>query len=338
MPFHKRRRELGEYSADGDDQAGFGVVWGHVGDVLDVWPNEVVQQVQVGGRRGPVREGYKVVALLLKPCLGLFGLVGRRRVLIHTQGLPPTTLLHQGITTLFSTSRYTLVLTFKPTSKIWGGMMWPSLETTPKTIIVAVRRVVRCVELCPPDLYFEGAGDGPVVITWIGREHELYSGASQISFVEHCVTFRHDRRLLSLLGFRHNWPTSRWSATKKRKPVFLKRKWNHVVFSRATILSFHLVITVLSNYFNWRHHFWELFLYEKIRHSKMFFLWSCAFFGIFCGSVCAFYNFCTGIRPENDISSCRFIFISLVFLVAIFCIWLFYGFLHCVFFFFGWIL
>ncbi len=34
--FHKRRRELGEYSADGDDQAGFGVVGGHVGDVLDV--------------------------------------------------------------------------------------------------------------------------------------------------------------------------------------------------------------------------------------------------------------------------------------------------------------
>ena len=48
--------------------------------------------------------------------------------------------------------------------------MWPSLDTTPKTITVAVRRVVRCVELCPqalnrPDLHFEGAGNGPVVIT-----------------------------------------------------------------------------------------------------------------------------------------------------------------------------
>ena len=40
--FHKRRRELNEYSADGGDQAGFGVVGGHVGDVLDVWPKEVV--------------------------------------------------------------------------------------------------------------------------------------------------------------------------------------------------------------------------------------------------------------------------------------------------------
>ena len=50
--FHKRRRELGEYSADGRDQAGFDVVGGHVGDVVDVWPNEVVQRVHVGGGRG----------------------------------------------------------------------------------------------------------------------------------------------------------------------------------------------------------------------------------------------------------------------------------------------
>ena len=28
---------------------------------------------------------------------------------------------------------------------------------------------------------------------------------------------------------------------KKRKPVFIKRKWNHVVFSRVTILSLHPV-------------------------------------------------------------------------------------------------
>ena len=34
--FYKCRQELGEYSADGGDQAGFGVVGGHVGDVLDV--------------------------------------------------------------------------------------------------------------------------------------------------------------------------------------------------------------------------------------------------------------------------------------------------------------
>ena len=136
----------------------------------------------------------------------------------HTQGLPPATWLHQAITTLFITSRYTLVLTFKPISKMWGGMMWPSLETTPKSITVAGNFVFIILgTLNRPDLHFEGAGNGPVVITWIGREHELYSGVSPISLVERCVTFRHDKRLLSLLGFVHNWPTSRWSATKKEK-------------------------------------------------------------------------------------------------------------------------
>ena len=62
---------------DGGDQAGFGVVGSHVGVILDLSPNEVVQRVQVGVGVGPVREGYKVVALLLKPSLGLFGLVDR---------------------------------------------------------------------------------------------------------------------------------------------------------------------------------------------------------------------------------------------------------------------
>ena len=91
-----------------------------------------------------------------------------------------------------------------------------------------LQRVVRCVELCSqalnrPDLHFEGAGNGPVIITWIGRGHELYRGASPISLVEHCVTFRHDTRRLSLLGFVHNWPTSRWSATKKENRFSLNR-------------------------------------------------------------------------------------------------------------------
>ena len=88
--------------------------------------------------------------------------------------------------------------------------MWPSLETTPKTITVAgnfvfitLKNILKFIR-GNPDLYFEGAGNGPVVITWIGRAHELYSGASPISLIEHCVTFRHDRRLLSLLGFVHN--------------------------------------------------------------------------------------------------------------------------------------
>ena len=100
------------------------------------------------------------------------------------------------------------------------------------------KRSANAIELCPqplnhPDLHFEGAGNGPVVITWIGREHELYSGASPISLIEHCVTFRHDRRLLSLLGFIHNWPTSRWSATKKKK----KKKENRFSLNGNGIMS-----------------------------------------------------------------------------------------------------
>ena len=127
-----------------------------------------------------------------------------------------------------------------------------------------------------PDLHFEGAGNGPVVITWIGREHELYSGASPISLVEHCVTFRHDRRLLSLLGFVHNWPTSRWSAKKKptknkkkKNPVFIKRKWNHVVFFRAIILSFHPVLILSwrlrtkNLILSWAYRYYTLILYSS---------------------------------------------------------------------------
>ena len=133
-------------------------------------------------------------------------------------------------------------------------MMWPSLETTPKTITVAIRRVIRCVELCPQalnllDLHFEGAGNGPVAITWIGREHEFYSSTSPISLVDHCVSFRHDRRFLSLLGFLHNWPTSRWSATKKENQFslngngimssFLGRKFYHsTLYLRFLLFSF----------------------------------------------------------------------------------------------------
>ena len=116
-----------------------------------------------------------------------------------------------------------------PHPSVHPGTLWCWLSSWLRRCTVAwcglllhhLQRVVRCVELCPQalnhrDLYFEGAGNGPVVITWIGREHGSYSGASPISLVEHCVTFRHDRRLLSLLGFVHNWPTSRWSATKKK--------------------------------------------------------------------------------------------------------------------------
>ena len=188
---------------------------GH-GDVLDVWPNELVQQVQVGGGGEPVREGYKVVALLLKPSLGLFGLVGRRRRCTGyhqppdcTRGSPHSS-AHPG----------TLWCDFQANFKDvrWHDMplTWNHTKDHNYSRKLCFHHPGHVPVICGnPDLHFEGAGNGPVVITWIGREHDLYSGASLILLIEHCVTFRKDRRLLSLLGFVHNWPTSRWSATKK---------------------------------------------------------------------------------------------------------------------------
>ena len=122
-----------------------------------LWPNEVVQRVQVGGGRGPVREGYKVVALLLKPSLGLFGLVSRHRVL----------LLHPGSAT--------------------SHLIAPEDHHTLQHIQVHF------------GVDFQADFED---VRWL---------------VKYCVTFRHDRRLLSLLRFVHNWLTSRWSAKKKKK-------------------------------------------------------------------------------------------------------------------------
>ena len=193
--FHKRRQEVGEYSADGGDQAGFGDVGGHVGDVLDVWPNEVVQWVQVGGGRGPVREGYKVVALLLKPSMGLFGLVDRCGVLLPHPGSATGHLIAPG-------DRHTL----QHIQVHFGVDFQADFEDVRWHDVALTWNYTKGRKLCfyhpghvpvirgNPDLHFEGAG--PIVITWIVREHEMYSGASPISLVEHFVTFRHDRRLL----------------------------------------------------------------------------------------------------------------------------------------------
>ena len=198
------------------------------------------------GRRGPVREGYKVVALL-KPSRGLFGLVGRRRVLLSHLGSATGHLIAQGDHHTLQHIQVHFGVDFQADFEDVRGddvaLTWNHTKYHNRSRTLCFHHpgnvlVIRGNQ----DLHFEGAGNGPVVIiTWIGREHDLYSGASPISHVNYCVTFRNDRRLLSLLGFVHNWPTSRWSATKKRKPVFIKRTWNHVVFSKQTILSFHPV-------------------------------------------------------------------------------------------------
>ena len=176
------------------------------------------------GRRwkAPVREEYQVVALLLKPSLGLFGLVGWCRVLLLHSGSATGHLIAPG-------DHHTL-----PHTQVHFGVDFQADFEDARWHDVALtwnhtKDRNRSRKLCfhhpgyvpvirgNPDLHFEGADNGPVVITWIGREHELYSGAFPILLVEHYVTFRHDRRLLPLLGFIHNWPTSSWSATKKRK-------------------------------------------------------------------------------------------------------------------------
>ena len=193
---------------------------GHVGDVLDVWPNEVVQRVQVGGGGGTVREGYKDVALLLKPILGLFGLVDRRRVPLPHPGSATGHLITPEDHHTLQHIQVHFGVGFQAD---FGDVRWHEVALTwnhTKDYNCSRKLCFHHPWHVPvirgnPDLHFEGAGNGSVVITWIGREHELYSGAFPISLVEHCVTFRHDRRLLSLWGFLHNWPTRRWSATKK---------------------------------------------------------------------------------------------------------------------------
>ena len=167
-------------------------------------------------RRGPVREGYKVVALLLKLSLGLFGLVSRRRVLLPHPGSATGHLIATGDDHTLQHIQVHFGVDFQG---YFEDVRWHDMALTWNH----TKDHNHSRKLCfhhpgnveRPDLHFEGAGNGPVVISWIGRVHELYSGASPISLVEHWVTFRHDRRFLSLLGFVHNWPTSRWSATKK---------------------------------------------------------------------------------------------------------------------------
>ena len=184
--FHKRRRELGEYSADGGDQAGFGVVGRHVGDFLDVWLNEVVPRAQVGGGGEPVREGYKVVTLLLKPSLGLFGLVGRRRVLLPHTGSATGHLIAPGD---YHTLQHIQVHSGVDFQADFEDVRWYDVALTWNHTDDHKRNWKLCfyhpghvpVIRGNPDLYFEGTGNDSVVITCIGREDELYSGVSQIS-------------------------------------------------------------------------------------------------------------------------------------------------------------
>ena len=206
--------------------------------------------------REPVREGYKVVGLLLKPSLALFGRVGRRWVLLPHPGSATSHLIapgdhhtlqhiqvHFGVDFLADFED----LRWHDVALIWNHTKYHNRSRKLCFYHPAHVPVIRG----NPDLHFEDAGNGPVVIIWIGRDHELYSGASLISLVEHCVTFRHDRRLLSLLGFVHNWPTNRLSATKKENRFSLNR--NGIMyflgrqFHRSTLyLVYASILSLLS--------------------------------------------------------------------------------------------
>ena len=180
-----------------------------------------------------MREGYKVVALLLKPSLGHFELVGRHRDLLPHPGSATGHLIAPGDHHTLQHIQLHFGVDFQAD---FEDVRWHDVALARNH----TKDHIRSRKLCfyhpghvpvirgNPDLHFEGAGNCPVVITWIGREHEFHSGAPLISLVEHCVTFRHDRRLLSFLGFVHNWPTSRWSATKKE---------NRFSFNRNGIMS-----------------------------------------------------------------------------------------------------
>ena len=172
------------------------------------------------GEEGPMREECKIVALLLMPGLDLFGLVGRRWMLLPHPGSATGHLIapedHHTLQHIQVHFGVDFQADFKDVRWYAVALTWNHTKDHDRSRKLCFHHpghisVIRG----NPDLHFEGAGNGPVVITWIGRKYELYSGAFLISLIEHCVTFRHDRRLLSLLGFVHNWPTSRWSATKK---------------------------------------------------------------------------------------------------------------------------
>ena len=148
----------------------------------------------VGSGRGRRREaserGYKVGALPLKPSLGLFGIVGRRRVLLPHPGSATGHLIALGDHHTLQHIQVHFGVDFQADFKY---VRWLDVALTWNH----TKDHNRNRKLC-----FHHPGHVPVirgnpamvlaVISWIGREHELYSGASPISVVEHCVTFRHD--------------------------------------------------------------------------------------------------------------------------------------------------
>ena len=133
------------------------------------------------GERGPLREGYKVVALLLKPSLGLFRLVGRCRVLLPHPVSAIGHLIAPGDHHTLQHIQLHFGVDFQADFEDvrWHdvALTWnhPKDHKRSRKLCFHHRGHVSVIH-GNPALHFEGAGNGPVVITWIGREHDLYSG------------------------------------------------------------------------------------------------------------------------------------------------------------------
>ena len=114
--------------------------------------------------------------------------------------------------------------------------MWPSLETTPKTLTVAGNFIFHHPGHVPvirgnPDLHFEGAGNGPVVITWIGM---------RACIVQRRISRSRSLNIVSLSdmieGSYRSWNLYTTGQLvdglqQKRKPVFIIGNGIMVVFS-----------------------------------------------------------------------------------------------------------
>ena len=124
------------------------------------------------GRRGPVREGERVVALLLKPSLGLFGLVSQRWVLLPHPGSATCHLIVPGDHHNLQHIQVQFGVDFQADFEDDVALTWNHTKDHNRSRKLCFHysghvHVIRG----NPDLHFEGTGNGPVVITWIGREH-----------------------------------------------------------------------------------------------------------------------------------------------------------------------
>ena len=201
------------------------------------------------GGGGPVREGYKVVALLLKPSLGLFGLVGRRQVLLPHPGSATSHLIALGDHHTLQHIQVHFGIDFQADYK---DVRWHDVTLTwnhTKDHNCSRKLCFHQPGHIPvirgnSDLHFEGAGNGPVVITWIVRE-------SMSCTVAHC--WSRSLNIVSLSdmieGSYCSWDLYAtgqlvYGLQQKKENWFsLNGNGIYIVFSRVTILSFHPVLT-----------------------------------------------------------------------------------------------